>query len=71
MAQKSIGTIGNYYGGLHVREKEGKYYWVIQDWSTELENLDDWEECDKELYDALIAYEERRKNKKKKKRRKL
>ena len=27
---------------------------------TDFENLKHWDECDKELYDALIAYEERR-----------
>ena len=65
MAHKSIGTIGNYYGGLHVTKKDGKYYWIIQDWSTELDELDNWEECDKKLYDALIAYENRRNRRKK------
>ena len=50
MKQKSIGTIRNYYGGLHVMKKDGKYYWVIEDYS-----IDHWEECDKELYDALVA----------------
>ena len=65
MAHKSIGTIRNYYGGLHVTKKDGKYYWIIQDYSTELDELDDWEECDKKLYDALIAYENRRNRRKK------
>ena len=60
MEQKSIGTVGNYYGGLHVMEKDGKYYWVIENYSTDFSDLSDWEECDKELYDALVAYEERR-----------
>lgn len=60
MEQKSIGTVGNYYGGLHVMEKDGKYYWVIPNRSTDFKDLSDWDECDKELYDALVAYEERR-----------
>jgi hypothetical protein len=60
MENKSIGTVSNYYGGLHVMEKDGEYYWVIEDWQTDLSDLSHWEKCDKELYDALVAYEERR-----------
>jgi hypothetical protein len=60
MENKSIGTVGNYYGGLHVMEKDSKYYWVIEDYSTDFKDLNHWDECDKDLYDALIAYEERR-----------
>ena len=41
-------------------EKDGEYYWVIEDWQTDLSDLSHWEKCDKELYDALVAYEERR-----------
>ena len=41
-------------------EKDGKYYWIIENYLTDFENLKHWDECDKELYDALIAYEERR-----------
>jgi hypothetical protein len=44
-------------------EKEGKYYWIIENYSTDFDDLDYWEECDKELYDALVAYEGRRQNK--------
>lgn len=61
MEYKSIGTVRNYYGGLFTMEKNGKYYWVIENHSTDFENLEDWDECDKELYDALVAYEEWRK----------
>jgi len=60
MEKKSIGEIFNYYGRLYVIEKDGKYYWIIENWDTDFEDLKDWDECDKELYDALIAYEERR-----------
>jgi hypothetical protein len=61
MEYKSIGTVGNYYGGLFTMEKDGKYYWVIENYSTKFDDLTHWDECDKELYEALIAYEERRK----------
>jgi len=57
---KQIGTVNNYYGGLFAMEKDGKYYWLIQNYSTDFDDIEHWEECDKELYEALIAYEERR-----------
>ena len=55
-----IGDIGNYYGGLSVMGKNGKYYWIIENHNTHFADIDHWSEIDKELYDALIAYETRR-----------
>lgn len=60
MDYKKIGTVSAYYGDLYATEKDGKYYWVIENYSTDLNNISDWDECDKELYDALVAYENRR-----------
>jgi hypothetical protein len=57
---KAVGEIGNYYGGLFIMENEGKYYWLIEDVSTEFDKLKYWSEIDKELYDSLVAYEARR-----------
>lgn len=57
---KAVGAIGNYYGGLFIMENEGKYYWLIEDVSTEFDKLKYWSEIDKELYDSLVAYEARR-----------
>lgn len=62
MEIKTIGEIGNYYGGLNVMEYEGKFYWCIENYNTDFDDLNDWDEIDKELYDALIASEERRLN---------
>ena len=28
---QSIGDIGNYYGGLEVKEEDGRYFWGIAD----------------------------------------
>ena len=50
--EKSIGTIGNYYGGLSVKTENDMFYWSIEDWDGE-----SWEEITKELYDALIKFE--------------
>ena len=49
----SIGQIGNYYGGLSIYEKDGVYFWGIDDvYET------DWEEIPKSLYDSLLAFQE-------------
>ena len=57
---KDIDGIGNYYGGLFIMENEGKYYWLIENYDTDFDDLLDWTEIDKELYDSLVAYEARR-----------
>ena len=41
-------------------ENEGKYYWLIENYNTEFDDLSDWSEIDKELYDSLVAHEARR-----------
>ena len=60
MKRTQIGLIGNYYGGLHVMEIDDKYYWIIENHSTDFGDLNDYDEIDKELYESLMAYEERR-----------
>lgn len=57
---KDIDGIGNYYGGLFIMENEGKYYWLIENYDTDFDDLLDWTEIDKELYDSLVAYQARR-----------
>lgn len=59
--KKQIGKVGNYYGGLFIMKKDGKYYWVVENYDTDFDNLEHWDECDKKLYDALVSYENRRK----------
>lgn len=46
-----IGEIGNYYGGLSVKESDRKYFWSIENWDG-----DNWEEIPKYLYDALVKF---------------
>lgn len=53
MTQRSIGTIGNHYGGLSVKEEDGKFYWSIDDYTGE-----GWEEISEPLYRALMAHED-------------
>lgn len=47
-----IGTISNYYGGLYVRQHEGRHQWCI-------ENYDglEWRDIPEDLYQVLMAYE--------------
>lgn len=47
-----IGSIGNYYGGLSVKEEDGKYFWSIKNYDG-----DYWEEIPKSLYDELTKFE--------------
>ena len=50
---QSIGGIGNYYGGLNIKQEEDKYYWSIENWDGHY-----WEEIPKNLYDMLVAFDE-------------
>jgi len=48
----SIGSIGNYHGGLLIAEHEGLFYWAIGDYShTEFKEIPEF------LYDVLIDYQ--------------
>lgn len=51
MTQDKEFNIGNYYGGLEVKEEEGKYLWGIENW-----NGTNFEEIPKCLYDALVKF---------------
>jgi hypothetical protein len=48
-----IGKIENYYGGLHVKEEDGKYYWSIENYDGH-----NYKEIPKYLYDSLMCYEQ-------------
>ena len=37
--KEEVGGIGNYYGGLHITKYREKYYWIIEDHSTEFHNV--------------------------------
>ena len=49
-----VGSIGNYYGGLYVKTENNKYYWIIENYDTEFNNIDEWEEINENLYLQLI-----------------
>lgn len=47
----TVGDIGNYYGGLEVKQEGGKFFWSI-------ENYDGcfWQEIPESLFTALINF---------------
>jgi hypothetical protein len=51
--QFEMKDVGNYYGGLNVKEESGEYFWAI-------ENYDgiDFEKIPKSLYDELLKHYE-------------
>ena len=51
--KKYIGSIGNYYGALEVKEEDGKYFWAIADYDGT-----EWEEIPEYLYAALIKFQD-------------
>lgn len=53
---RKIGSIGNYYGYLEVKECEGKFYWAVEDCTGHW-----WEEIPEYLYNALNKFEDERK----------
>ena len=44
---------GNYYGSLSLLKHENKYYWCIEDYDTDFENLDEWNEITEKLYNTI------------------
>jgi len=50
---REIGTIGNYYGNLSVRIKNGRPQWSIENYDGH-----HWEDIPQYLYDALLKFQE-------------
>ena len=55
-----IGEIGNYYGGVYVCNHNGKYYWIIENFDTDFDNIEEWEEISEQLYTELINHNKRK-----------
>lgn len=49
-----IDSIGNDYGCLNLMTLNGKFYWCIEDWDTDFDDLDYWIEINEEIYNAII-----------------
>lgn len=54
MRKTRIGTIGNYYGNLYITKYNAKFYWIIENHSTDFNRIDQWEEIPQSLYDELL-----------------
>ena len=48
---ENIGNIGNFYGGLLVKEESGLYYWAVEDYGATK-----WECIPEYLYKALLEF---------------
>jgi hypothetical protein len=53
MKEFEMKDVGNYYGGLNVKEVDGKYFWAIENYDGT-----DFEEIPKALYDELLKHYE-------------
>lgn len=58
--QTVIGSIGSFYGGLSVKQCDGKYFWGISNYGDIK-----WEEIPASLYHALLDFELDRQSKNK------
>ena len=52
---KQIGEIISAYGGLHVKEVDGRYFWAIENYTGLEESF--WQEIPKTLYDELLKFD--------------
>jgi len=50
---REVGGIGNYFGALHIMQKGNKFYWCVENCSTDMYNMDWWTEIGEELFTAL------------------
>ena len=54
---REIGNIGNYYGGLEVKENDGEYSWGIENWDgIHYDRIPEY------LYNALMKYQDELEN---------
>ena len=51
---KRIGKTGNHYGGVFIKEEDGRFYWGVENWDHAL----NWEEIPDYLYNALNRYQD-------------
>ena len=54
MEIKTVGKIGNYYGGLNITTFDNKFYWIIENYDTDFNNLSEWEEISEKLFLTLL-----------------
>ena len=47
------GAIGNYYGGLYITKHNDKYYWLIENYNTDFQDIKEWSEISEKLFNEL------------------
>lgn len=47
--EHKVDITGNYYGGLSIKQEEGKFFWSIECYSG-----DNWEEIPEKLYVTIL-----------------
>jgi len=50
---EAISGIGNYYGGLWINSINDKFYWLIENYDTDLDDIGCWTEIPESLYNEL------------------
>lgn len=56
MERTGVGSTSNHYGGVVIAEKDGKYYWIVENYDSKMDNIDEYEEIPKYLYEALKRF---------------
>ena len=46
----------NTYGGLYVTHHNGRYYWIVENWDTDFDDINQWQEIPKSLYDEILKH---------------
>ncbi|MCT4228683.1 hypothetical protein HZP39_04110 [Elizabethkingia anophelis] len=52
-----ISDIGNTYGSLLIGTYNGKFYWIIEDYNTDLNSVGEWTEISELLYNTILTEE--------------
>ena len=56
MKRTEIYGVTNYYGGLNVMTLKGKYYWCVENYDTDFDDLSQWKEMPSSLYNEIIKH---------------
>ena len=49
-----ITSIGNYYGNLFIKKTSSGYYWIIENYDTIFDVLDECDQISEQLYKELL-----------------
>ncbi|UTG62438.1 hypothetical protein J2O09_05640 [Elizabethkingia anophelis] len=50
-----ISDIGSTYGSLLIGTYNGKFYWIIEDYDTDLNSVGEWTEISELLYNTILT----------------